>query len=98
MVDKPQIAEIVYRAIDELNDSLEENAKLEKSSEQVLFGSDTSLDSLGLVNLIVGVESILSEDLELELTLTDEKAMSQTQSPFRTVATLVDYIHQRAAE
>ena len=98
MLEKPRIAEVVYQAIDELNDTLETDLKLQKSAEQVLFGSDASLDSLGLVNLIVGVESILADDLEIEVSLTDEKAMSQTNSPFRTVATLVDYIHQRASE
>jgi acyl carrier protein len=65
---------------------------LAKSADTVLFGKSGSLDSLGLVNLIVAVEQGLEETFEASLTLADERAMSQKNSPFRNVNALAEYV------
>src|SRR5262245_5927338 len=57
-----------------------------------LLGSESPLDSLGLVTLIVDVEQRLSLDHDLTVTLASESAMSRRQSPFRTVSSFADYI------
>jgi acyl carrier protein len=57
-----------------------------------LFGSGAFLDSLGLVTLIVDLEQRLEDEYGLSLTLADERAMSQKNSPFRTVRALADHI------
>ena len=63
----------------------------------VLFGKDSILDSMGLVNIIIDIESrFLDEDIEISLT--SEKAMSRRNSPFRTVSTLADYIVEQIEE
>ena len=61
------------------------------TDETPLFGDDGLLDSLGLVALIVDVEEALSARTERPITLADDRAMSQTASPFRTVGSLADY-------
>ncbi|NJO91917.1 MAG: hypothetical protein HC831_25325 [Chloroflexia bacterium] len=48
---------------------------------------------MGLVNLIVDIEGLLADN-DIEVTLTSEKAMSQRNSPFRTVESLTDYIKE----
>jgi len=58
-----------------------------------LFGQGGKLDSLGLVNLIVAVEAMVEDELDVTITLADEKAMSMKNSPFRTIQTLADYIN-----
>jgi acyl carrier protein len=58
----------------------------------VLFGMDSFLDSIGLVTIIVEVESKIFEDLNINVSLSDEKAMSQTHSPFKTIESLTTYI------
>ena len=50
------------------------------------------IDSLGLVDLILEVETRLRKEHGVTVTLADERAMSQRHSPFRTVGTLADYI------
>jgi acyl carrier protein len=57
-----------------------------------LIGSGSLLDSLGLVTLIVDLEQRLENEYGISLTLADERAMSQKNSPFRTVRSLADYI------
>ena len=61
-------------------------------ADTVLLGKSSHFDSLGLVNYIVDVEQALDEELGVAVTLADERAMSQTRSPFRTVQALMDYI------
>ena len=60
-------------------------------TDETPFGDDGLLDSLGLVALIVDVEEALSARTERRITLADDRAMSQTASPFRTVGSLADY-------
>lgn len=56
------------------------------------------LNSLDLVSVIVGLEERLEDEYGVSVTIADERAMSQRHSPFRTVGTLADYVHQLAAE
>ncbi|NJN93660.1 MAG: acyl carrier protein [Anaerolineales bacterium] len=66
--------------------------------ETRLIGREAALDSMGLVNLIVEVEQRLEDTYDLTVILADERAMSQKNSPFRSVETLADYICQLATE
>lgn len=92
MLTKEQALEVIYSAIDDVNEQLPKNSKIEKKEDSILFGNGGSLDSIGLVNFIVGVESLLDEKFDLIITLADEKAMSMNNSPFRSVQTIADYI------
>lgn len=90
--DKDKIFQSMYSAIDTVNGQFSEEMQLEKSPDTVLFGEGSRLDSLGLVNVIIAIEQKVEEDFETPVSLTDERAMSQKNSPFRTVRTLADYI------
>jgi acyl carrier protein len=92
VVDKARVLQSIYAVIDDLNQTRASSSALAKDPATALFGAQSVLDSLGLVNLIVGVEQRIADDLDLPITLADEKAMSQRNSPFRTVDTLADYI------
>jgi acyl carrier protein len=63
-----------------------------------LFGREGLLDSLGLVNLLLDLEQQLNEQHALSIALADDRAMSQTRSPFRTIGSLSDYIFTLANE
>mgnify|MGYP001029006431 CR=1 FL=1 len=60
-------------------------------SEVSLFGEEGIFDSLGLVTLIVAVEEAIQERFDVSVSLADERALSQSRSPFRTVGTLAAY-------
>ena len=85
-----KILNLIYVAIDEISDQI--TSKVAKKPDEVLFGQGGKLDSLGLVNLIVAVEGMVEDELDVTVTLADEKAMSMKNSPFRTIQTLADYI------
>ncbi len=92
MSDTEKIIQVIFDAIDELNAQRPDETPLEKSAGTVLFGKSGSLDSLGLVNLIVAVEQGVEETFGASVTLADEKAMSQKNSPFRNVSSLAEYV------
>lgn len=98
MIDKADVTEVVFSAIDEMNLTRPADKGLEKSPTTPLFGQQSHLDSLGLVSLIVGVEQGVADEFGSEITLADDRAMSRSASPFRTVDTLVDYIVERLEE
>lgn len=62
--------------------------------DTALFGEAGLLDSVGLVSLLLAVEEEVSGKFGVAVALADEKALSQKNSPFRTIGTLVDYAVQ----
>jgi acyl carrier protein len=90
MIEK--IETIVLNAVIEIGRNID-NSNL-KSAEKTtrLYGKDGNLDSLSLIRLAISIEENLSDELDLEISIVDDKAMSQTRSPFRDVQSLIDYI------
>jgi acyl carrier protein len=87
-----RIKDAIDRAVDEINDQLPKGRKLEKAQDAVVFGNNGQLDSLGLVSFIIEVEQKLDEEFGVSITLADERALSQQNSPFMTLGKLADYI------
>lgn len=90
-LNQETIRDVVLAAMQTANLSRDPHAQLVVAPEASLFGPESPLDSLGLVALLLDIE----EDLRLRgchVMLSDERAMSQNRSPFRTVQSLVEYI------
>ncbi len=87
-----QMVEIILVALKELQESLGKNWAMKVSPETRLYGHGSDIDSLGLVQLLIDVEERVSDRYDLSVVLTDEKAMSQEKSPFRTVDSLAAYL------
>ncbi len=63
-----------------------------------LFGAKGFLDSLKLVNVVLDAEQQINDNYNLAISLADDRSVSQERSPFRTIASLTDYILAVAAE
>jgi hypothetical protein len=63
-----------------------------------LFGRSGIFDSLGLVSLVVAVEEAVADRYGRALSLADERALSETRSPFRTIGTLAEYTQRLLEE
>tara|TARA_B100000586_G_C19841627_1_gene314838 strand:- start:61 stop:369 length:309 start_codon:yes stop_codon:yes gene_type:complete len=92
MTARNKILESIYAAIDEVNEQLPEDQNLEKSLETVLLGSSGKLESVNLVNLLVAIEENIEETFGIPISITDERAVSEKNSPFRTVETLCNFM------
>lgn len=91
MATYQQIVDLIYVAIDELNETSDNNP-ITKSATTALYGASSSLDSVDSVNLLLSVEELLEDELGVEIVIANEKALSQKNSPFKTVETLAQYL------
>jgi len=89
-----KIEEIILQTLGDLIESLSlkgpDGNKI--NSDTVLFGNKGILDSMALVSLITDLEEKIEKEFDVPITLADERAMSEKRSPFRTVASLAEYI------
>ncbi len=92
MNDPENIVAAIYRAVDWINGELPPDRQLIKAPETRLLGSQSVLDSMHLVSLIVTIEREVEDAFGVALTLADERALSMKASPFRSIQSLVDYI------
>jgi len=89
-VQSDAVTESVRRAVAEFNQG--EERPLSDAPTTVLLGPEGAVDSLGLVRLVMTVERQVEDDFGVAVSLTDEKAMSQRNSPFRNIGSLVEYV------
>ena len=57
-----------------------------------IFGAKSNIDSLGLVTLLINIEQKIEDEMNVTITIADERAMSQKNSPFKTIKSLTDFI------
>lgn len=96
MLEKNQIQDCVFDAIDRVNEvSLDENT-LAKNSATVLTGDAAQLDSMGFVNFVVALEESLAAK-GLNISLVEEmNAKGDALPKTMTVAGLVDFLLELA--
>jgi len=79
--------EIIKKAV---SNALPEVFPIEDAT--LVFGYGSPLDSLGLVGLLIEIEQQVLEHHGKEIVIASEKAISQHRSPFRTVASLREFV------
>lgn len=93
-----QIVNIIYAVIDSENELREEPIDRSKGEDTPLYGPAGHLDSMGLVSLVVGVEQAMEDQLNIQLTLVSDSAMSSRRSPFATVGSFANYVASMVEE
>ena len=95
MADREEVAQMalqaVYSVIDEMNEEFPEEQRLAKDPSTLIFGEQGGIESIDLVRLVVLYEQEIAEVIGIDVSISDDRAMSGTHSHFATVATLVDY-------
>jgi acyl carrier protein len=91
MIDRKVALEIVLST---LRDAVSQNGGDASTvgEETVIVGPEAVIDSIGVVSLIVDIEQRLEMDHQVSVTLANDRAMSQRNSPFRTPLVLADHI------
>lgn len=85
-----EIVDLILESIKELGS--EESWEIgDVDVDTKLFGEGGILDSMALVTLVVAVEQEIEDKYEQAVSLADEKAMSQSRSPYRSVSRLAEY-------
>lgn len=91
-MNKKTLEEIIYISLDETAEMLPGNIKFGKGKDIEIYSGNGILDSLGLVTFLVNLEQKLVDETGVQITIADDKAFSEKNSPFRTVSSLSDYI------
>jgi acyl carrier protein len=93
MLDRGQIEEVVYRAIDQVNELLLDENALTKEEDTILIGEGSKLDSMGFVNFVVALEEELAQRIGLDLNLVEALNAEGVKSQQRfTVVDLIDFL------
>lgn len=93
-----KVMTIIRDAVLQLNSFRKEGDVIEFAEDFVLFGPGAVIDSLDLVNVITEVEESISDEFDLALSLTDDRAMTREVSPYDSVSTLKEYVLELLSE
>lgn len=88
-MEREKIEEVVITAFNDYLETQDIPGKVD--SDTILFGNESALDSMALVNVVIDIESFFHAQGH-NIALTSERAMSRKNSPFRTVSALTDFI------
>ncbi len=91
---RDKIEKIVYSCVSEIGIKNNISDLVNPNENTVLYGLNGKLDSLSLVHLSVKIEEKIEDILDKEISLVDDKAMSQSRSPFKSVGSLRNYIFE----
>jgi acyl carrier protein len=98
-IKRSDALEVVVRAVRELQGSgVISDAPKSLTADTVLFGQGGFVDSLGLVQVAAETERLIDEAFNVSVAIADERAMSRSQSPFRTIGSLADYVVELVRE
>jgi len=96
-LDRPALIELIAQTVRSYSLAMG-GVERPLDPDMPLFGPSGALDSLGLVSVVVELEQTLSDRIGSEVSLMNDRAMSQTRSPFRTIGSLADYALARISE
>lgn len=85
---------VLYAAIDDLNEGLAADKRLDRSPDTRLFGDGATLDSLGFVNLVLAIEQRLNDGFGTSIPLAETLMADSQTNPPDTVSRLADFIGQ----
>ncbi len=88
---KEQVMGFVVQAVKEVADEQGLAIPADLGETTRLFGEGGLLDSLALVSLVIAVEQGIEERFGKRVELSDDKALSQKNSPYRTIGSLSAY-------
>lgn len=91
-MENKQVEQIVLKVVKDYCDSNDITSDI--NVDTPLMGSERIVDSMGLVNMIVELETAFLDE-GCEILLASESAMSRRRSPFLTVATLCEFINEQ---
>ncbi len=98
MVDTDKVTALILEAVTEYTEQIDLDERITLTPETALFGQGSVLDSLGLVSVLVAVEEKVLDEFDRDLCVSDDRALSQPESPYRTVSSLRRYVDLLLAE
>ena len=86
------IRSIVLDSLMEVNKGLED-AKFKNVVDQTLIFDN--LDSMGVLDLIIEIESKLQQGFGKFIQIADDTIMDEVKTPFKTLSSLIDFVEKK---
>ena len=93
-----EIENIIKDAIEELNEQLDDDKKIQYSPDTRLIGKNASIESMDFVTLITIIEELVSNKLDKDIKIVSDKAFSREHSPFYSIGTLTNFVSELVKE
>lgn len=92
MLSRQDVLQMIKESIDDVNVDATSTTPIPLSSDLVLFGVGSPLDSLNFVNFVAGLEERLEVAQGSPIRLTEIMFDEAAGQPFRSVDALVEYV------
>lgn len=89
------VVDALLAAVVDVNEQLPEGRRLVATTDAILCGDDSVLDSLGFLNFMLAAERRL-EDAGFPVNLTALPNPGDPSGPLRSIATLAQYVNEAA--
>ena len=93
-----EVRNIVVEELKQLEEYRDIVTNSEETLKISLIGKGSKIQSIGLVTLIFGIEERIQNDLGVSVQIASERAVSLSQSPFRTIGSLVSFASELVKE
>ena len=94
MSDRSQVLNCLYAAVDELNEQRPADDQLANAEDTAVAGANASLDSLGFLNLIMGIEAKLADEFGTSVSVAEQLMSGADITPPETLGALADLVTQ----
>ena len=95
MRSKEEFEKIIYRCVGELNKQLPEEEKIILEESAAIFGENSSLDSLGIVMLMISIEENIAK-VDLRINIMDVLTEAD-EPPFVTIGDMALWLLEKSS-
>ena len=92
MADRDKVLRLIFEVVEEINEALPEEEQILAVEQTPIFGLEAGLDSLSLLNLILGVEARLAETVGVAPNLSEVLIGSESDDVPDTLGALATFI------
>ncbi len=92
---KSEIERLIHETIDEINEQTPPDRRIAKSSQAVIVGMGSTLDSLGIINFLVSLEAKVATSMGRTVSLLSDDTLSDPNGPLHTVESIERFIAEQ---
>lgn len=95
MADAPTHPDVLTGLIELANETIPDRTF---DADDELLGPDAQMESMELVSFVMDAQELAFERWGRDIVLADERALSRSKSPFRTLSALAELVVERLNE
>ena len=92
MAERDKILRLIFEVVDEINEALPDSEQILAVEQTPIFGFEAGLDSLSLLNLILGVETKIAETIGSSPNLSEILIGNESDDAPGTLGALATFI------